>query len=90
MATITRRDIAKNISEKMGLGASASYQLVDTIFSEIAESLTRGEEVKIAKIGTFRILDKNARMGRNPKTGMPAVISARRIAAFKPSSYMKK
>lgn len=68
---------------------SQAYKLVDLIFSEIAESLVRGEEVKVAGLGSFKILEKNARMGRNPKTGAPAVITARRVVSFKPSAELK-
>lgn len=68
---------------------SQAYKLVDLVFSEIAESLIRGEEVKVAGLGSFKILEKNARMGRNPKTGVPAVITARRVVSFKPSAELK-
>ncbi len=87
--TITKKDFAENLRVSSGLTMAQAYQLVDMVFSEIGESLVRGEEVKIAKFGTFKILEKNARMGRNPKTGAPAVISARRVPSFKPSAELK-
>jgi len=89
MATISRIDFAKRLSAATGLSMSEAGKLVDLVFSEIAESLIRGEEVKVANLGTFKILEKNARMGRNPKTGEAAVISARRVASFKPSAELK-
>ena len=89
MATITRNDFAESLSKSSGLTMSQAYKMVDLIFSEIAESLVRGEEVKVAGLGSFRILEKNARMGRNPKTGVPAVITARRVVSFKPSAELK-
>lgn len=89
MATVTRNDFAETLSKSSGLTMSQSYKLVDLIFSEIAESLIRGEEVKVAGLGSFKILEKNARMGRNPKTGAPAVITARRVVSFKPSAELK-
>ena len=39
---------------------------------------------------TFKILEKNARMGRNPKTGVSALISARRVASFRPSNEFRE
>ncbi|MCL1892206.1 MAG: integration host factor subunit alpha [Alphaproteobacteria bacterium] len=89
MATITRADFANRLKESSGLTAAEAYKLVDLIFSEIGESLIRGEQVKVANLGTFKILEKSARMGRNPKTGAPAVISARRTVSFKPSAEFK-
>lgn len=90
MATITRSDFADRLRERFGLTSADSYKLVDIIFEEITESLINGEEVKFAGFGTFKILEKNARMGRNPKTGASAVISARRVASFRPSNEFRE
>ncbi|MCL2758487.1 MAG: integration host factor subunit alpha [Alphaproteobacteria bacterium] len=90
MATVTRADLAANIQRTAGLTGAESYKMVDLFFNEIAESLVRGEEVKIAGLGTFKILDKKERMGRNPKTGEAAVISARRVTTFRPSMEFRK
>ncbi len=90
MATITRSDFADRLRERFGLTSADSYKLVDIIFEEITESLIHGEEVKFAGFGTFKILEKNARMGRNPKTGASAVISARRVASFRPSNEFRE
>lgn len=89
MATITRSDFADKLREKFGLTSADAYKLVDVIFSEISEALVNGEEVKFAGLGTFKILEKNARMGRNPKTGVPAVITARNVVTFRPSAEFR-
>ncbi len=90
MATITRSDFANRLRERFGLTTSDAYKLVDIVFDEISESLINGEEVKFAGFGSFKILTKAQRMGRNPKTGVPAVISARKVASFRPSSEFRK
>ena len=90
MATITRLDLANSLKKRFGLTAADSYKMVDIIFDEIEQSLVNGEEVKITGFGTFKILSKSARIGRNPKTGVPAVISARRVASFRPSTSFRK
>lgn len=90
MATITRSDFAARLRTQFGLTTADAYKLVDVIFEEIRESLIHGEEVKFAGFGSFKILTKPQRMGRNPKTGQPAVISARRVAAFRPSNEFRK
>ena len=90
MATITRNDLATRLRDKFGLTATDSYKLIDIIFDEIGESLANGEDVKFSGFGTFKILTKSARIGRNPKTGVPAVISARRVASFRPSTEFRK
>ena len=90
MATITRNDLATKLREKFGFTAAQSGKLVDLIFSEICESLVNGEEVKFAGFGTFKILDKSARVARNPKTGEAAIVSARRVASFRPANEFRK
>ena len=90
MSTITRADFAESVQRTAGLSAAESYKLVDLFFTEISDSLIRGEEVKIAGLGTFKILHKKERMGRNPKTGAAAVISARRTVSFRPSTDFRK
>lgn len=90
MATVTRVDLADSLRNRFGLTTTDSYKMIDIIFDEIAQSLVHGEEVKISGFGTFKILSKPARMGRNPKTGIPAVISARRVTSFHPSNEFRK
>ncbi|MBR3782724.1 MAG: integration host factor subunit alpha [Alphaproteobacteria bacterium] len=89
MATITRNDLANRLRERFGLTTSDAYKMIDVVFDEICESLINGEEVKFAGLGSFKILDKAARMGRNPKTGESAIISARRVATFRPSNEFR-
>lgn len=90
MATITRSDFADRLRERFGLTMADAYKMVDVVFDEIRDALINGEEVKFAGLGSFKILEKNARMGRNPKTGQSAVISARRVAAFRPSNEFRE
>ena len=90
MATVTRIDLANTLRNRFGLTAVDSYKMIDIIFDEIQQALINGEDVKISGLGTFKILSKSARIGRNPKTGIPAVISARRVATFRPSGDFRK
>lgn len=89
MATITRNDLAMKLRDKFGFTAAQSGKLIDLIFDEICESLINGEDVKFAGFGTFKILDKSARVARNPKTGESAIVSARRVTTFRPCSEFR-
>lgn len=90
MATITRFDLADALRNRFGLTNADAYRMIDVIFDEIGQSLIHGEDVKITGFGTFKILSKPARIGRNPRTGVPAVISARRVTSFHPSNEFRK
>ena len=89
MATIKKNDFAKDINRRLGLPTSRAADIVDVIFQEIIGSLQRGEAVKITNFGTFEVRSKRARAGRNPRTGEPAIISARRVPTFRASTSFR-
>lgn len=90
MKTITRADVAETIYEEIGLSRKDSTDILDMILDEIVQELSSGKDVKLSSFGTFSLRDKKARAGRNPKTGIDAVISSRRVISFKPSQTMRK
>ncbi|MBR2922979.1 MAG: integration host factor subunit alpha [Alphaproteobacteria bacterium] len=90
MKTVTRLDVAEAIYTEVGLSRKDSNEILDMIVDEIVKELSSGNDVKLSSFGTFSLRDKNARTGRNPKTGVEAVISSRRVISFKPSQTMRK
>ncbi len=90
MKTITRADVAETIYEEIGLSRKDSNDILDMILDEMTQELVKGNDVKLSSFGTFALRSKNARSGRNPKTGVEAVISPRRVISFKPSQTMRK
>ena len=90
MKTITRADVAETIYEEIGLSRKDSNDILDMILDEITQELVAGHDVKLSSFGTFSLRDKKARAGRNPKTGVDAVITPRRVISFKPSQTMRK
>lgn len=63
-------------------------ELVDIFFDEICQSLAGGENVKLHGFGNFAVRAKRERIGRNPKSGQSAKISARRVITFKASNLL--
>ena len=90
MKTITRADVAETIYEEIGLSRKDSNDILDMILDEIVQELSAGNDVKLSSFGTFALRNKKARAGRNPKSGVEAEISARRVIWFKPSQSMRK
>lgn len=87
--TLTRADLCEAVHDAVGLSRQECSQLVERTLDLIAEALERGETVKLSGFGVFQVRAKNARMGRNPKTGEPAVIESRRVISFRASQLMK-
>lgn len=90
MKTITRVSITEAIYEEIGLSRKDSGDVLDMIIEEIKAELERGNDVKISSFGTFALRKKNARVGRNPKTGVTAQITPRTVISFKPSQILRK
>ena len=90
MKTITRADVAETIYEEIGLSRKESNDILDMVLNEIVQELSKGNDVKLSSFGTFALRNKKARAGRNPKTGVAAEISPRRVISFKPSQTMRK
>jgi integration host factor subunit alpha len=86
---IARRDICDAVRRETGLSANECRTLVEQVLAEITGCLVRGEAVKLTGFGLFAVRQKGERLGRNPRTGEPAPITARRIISFKPSPVLK-
>lgn len=86
---MTKIDIISKISEQVGLQKPESETAVETIISLIKESLGSGDGVILRRFGSFQVRQKNERIGRNPKTGKEASISARKVVRFKAGKYFK-
>jgi integration host factor subunit alpha len=87
--TLTRNDLANAVHQQIGLSYNESAQLVSSVLEEISLCLETGEQVKLSSFGTFSVSSKNARVGRNPKTGVEATITPRRVLTFRPSNLVK-
>ncbi|MBO0217650.1 HU family DNA-binding protein, partial [Vibrio sp. Vb2880] len=66
--TVTKRDLGKSIQEVLPVASREAESLVTGIFQHISEELNVGNEVCLHGFGQFKILDKTAPPGRNPKT----------------------
>ncbi len=67
--TVTRAQLAEAVYQEVGLSRNEFADLVELVLKEIAEALTKGENVKISSFGSFFVRSKGKRVGRNPKTG---------------------
>jgi integration host factor subunit alpha len=88
--TLTRMDLSEAVFREVGLSRNESADLVESVLNHVSDALVRGEQVKLSSFGTFSVRDKNARVGRNPKTGQEAPIPPRRVVTFRPSHLMKE
>jgi integration host factor subunit alpha len=88
--TLTRADIVDRLVQKVGLTKQDSSNFLERVLEMVCSELERDEDVKFARFGNFVVRRKKARVGRNPKTGEEAPISARRVVSFKPSPLLRQ
>ena len=85
----TRKDLSNNVHQKLGFSKNLSSLLIDDFFESLVTELVKGNKIKISTFGTFLVVDKKERIGRNPKTKVEAKIMARKIVKFKLSNKFK-
>jgi nucleoid DNA-binding protein len=87
---MTKIDIINRVAEKTGLSKQDADLSVETIINLIKGELSKNEEVILRRFGSFQTRDKNPRIGRNPKTGEEAEITARTVVRFKAGKRFKQ
>lgn len=87
---MTKADLVDIIFGKVGLSKIESQNIIEMIFETVKETLVEGESVKVSGFGTFNVKKKNARRGRNPKTGDELQITPRRVVTFRASNHFKE
>jgi len=88
--SLTRKNITNKIFQKVGFSKNFSSKLIDDFFESFIIELIKSNKIKISSFGTFEVVNKRERIGRNPKTKVETKISARKVVRFKPSLLIKK
>ena len=86
----TRKDLSNSIFKELGFSKNFSSTIVDDFFETLIQHLVKFRKIKISSFGTFEVINKKERIGRNPKTKELAKITSRKVVKFRPSSIFKK
>ncbi len=86
---MTKADLVEKVAKEAEMTKKDAEKLVEIIFDSIISSLNEGEKIELRGFGSFRVRERNARKGRNPKTGEAVKIPAKRVAYFKPGKDLK-
>lgn len=88
--TLTKARITEDLEKKLGFSKKQSIDVVETLLEIIKRTLESNEDVLISGFGRFCVKEKRARKGRNPATGDPMMLRARRVVTFKYSGCLKE
>src|SRR6266480_291592 len=87
---MTKADLVDDVATAAELTKKDAERLVEIVFESIIESLNEGGKIELRGFGSFRVRERGARRGRNPKTGDPVSIPAKRVPYFKPGKELKE
>lgn len=89
MARRTKQDLVDSIAKKAGLSKKDAGAALDATLSSIQGALKKGDSVTLVGFGTFEVRKRAARTGRNPQTGTPIKIRAKKVPAFKAGKALR-
>lgn len=87
---MTKRELVISVAEQLGFTQNEVSDVVQTTLDTITEALSQGDRLEIRNFGVFEVKIRDARLGRNPRTGDSVPISEKRIPIFKPGKALKE
>lgn len=87
---MTKAELVEDVARAAELTKKDAERLVEIVFESIIDTLNHGEKIELRGFGSFRVRERGARRGRNPKTGDPVNIPAKRVPYFKPGKELKE
>jgi len=87
---LNKGDLVGKVAKDICITKSQAEGAFNSLIGSITASLKKGQKVTIVGFGTFSVAKRKARTGRNPQTGAPIKIAARKVPKFAPGSDLKK
>lgn len=87
---MTKTELVEAIAAKSGLTKADSSRALEAFMDVVGETLKKGDKITLTGFGSFDVSRREAREGRNPKTGLPVKIAARNSVSFKAGSKLKE
>ncbi len=84
-----KADLTNKIAKELNLSKQEAEDGVNLFFETIKGAIQRGEEIELRGFGSFRYRKRDARTGRNPRTGEQVQVPAKKVLYFKPSKLLK-
>ncbi len=88
---MTKSELIEQVSEKVKNFTPKDVEvIVNSIFESMIETLAKGDGIEIRGFGSFKVKDRAARKGRNPKTGETIDVAAKKVPFFKVGKELKE
>ncbi len=87
---MNKAELVEEVSGEVGLSKRWTQKVIDAIVGTIGDTLAAGEKTTLIGFGTFRVIQRKARTGRNPQTGETIQIPAKKVPKFVPGKTLKE
>lgn len=87
---MTKAELVEKVAAQINLTKKQTELVVNTVFQSITESLSQGKKVELRGFGSFRVRERNARVGRNPKSGDKVNVPAKKVPFFKAGKELRE
>jgi nucleoid DNA-binding protein len=87
---VTKKEIVKQISERIGLTQLKTKEIVQQTFDAIVETLLQDGRIELRNFGVFEVKQRKARKARNPRTGQRVDVPPKNVVTFKPGKEMEE
>jgi DNA-binding protein HU-beta len=87
---MTKADLVSRIAEEAGISKKAAGQALNSMVNAIHEVLRKGDKIRVADLGSFSVVKRQARQGVNPRTGKPLKIPATKAPKFSAAKALKE
>ena len=86
---MTKAELIRNVAKRTGTTLKLARQIVDATFDEIASALEDGQRLIFPGFGTFCVVERKERKGRNPRTGEEITIPAKKVVKFRAAKALQ-
>lgn len=86
---MNKSELVDAVAQSADLSKAAAGRAVDAVISSISGALAKGDQVTVVGFGTFLVRKREARTGRNPRTGATINIAASKVPSFKAGKALK-
>jgi integration host factor subunit beta len=88
--TVNKLGLVDAVADVAQLTTAETETVVNTIFDAMAAALAKGDKIELRGFGSFHVRQRRPRAGRNPKSGSPVLVPAKRVPYFRPSKLVQK
>ena len=85
---MNKSQLVDHMAQSAGILKNAADRALNGFIEAVTETLNTGEKVTLVGFGTFSVVERKARAGRNPRTGKPMEIPGKKVVKFKPGTRL--